>query len=361
MSFITRAPQFFGFTGSQRLLFQPLRGLGRSAQFPRFYSSTSSTLSEKIVCQCKAELPETARIINLFRERNLRQMTEEVRCPYFKSFQFTEANDCKLVDTIEEIATPLLKEFPDVIHVGNSRLVLLESLHKIPEGDLGDLTGDHGKQLAVFLRECVEKQLISKIGSVFDAGGQNTSTVRLISDLMNNKDMPALIIDINSITPALSEAQHNIKYVIEDAHTFFSSERYENHVRGILSEEPSLFIFNNMLNVLKAEDGWNTLVSVWERLRSGDYLTISGLVPEQLGKHGFIKYHEIDGIIEFHHRSKGFYKSALSPDFFEYVKNRLSGASVLIEETFKFSIERKPAHTMDVKGRRLLTLKKVVE
>ncbi len=172
--------------------------------------------------------------------------------------------------------------------------------------------------------------------------------------------MPCLIVDINSITPALSEPQDNIKYVIEDGYNFFSTA-YEEHVRDMIDEKPSLFIFNNMLNVLRAEAGWNTLRAAWERLRNGDYLVISGLVPEQLEKHGLIKYHIVDGIVEFHHRSKGFYKSALSPDFFEYVKNNLTGSSVLFEETFTFSIESKLFNEMDVKGRRLLTLKKIAE
>lgn len=320
-----------------------------------------STLTEKIVCKCGAELPETDRIIKTFRERNLRQLTQQVSCPYFKTFQFRQANDCELVEAIEEIATPLLKEFRDVAHIGNSRQVLLESLNEIPKGDLGDLTGDHGKQLAKFLKDCKEKNLISDIGSVFDVGGQNTSTVQLISKLTNNQNLPCVIVDLNPLTPAISKPQNNVKYVIEDGRIFFTSQAYEEHTRDVVNEKPSLFIFNNMLNVLKAEDGWVLLEAAWERLRIGDYLVISGLVPEQLEKHGFTKYHEVDGIVEFHHTSKGFYKSALSPDFFEFVRVKLTGASVLFGETFKFSIENHTAKIMDVQGRRLLTLRKTIE
>ena len=339
----------------QAVLSLPLKTVPRPMSI---FASAFSTLAEKTICQCGAELPKMEQIIKAFRERNLRQLTKQISCPYFKTFQFIKANDCELVDVIEEIATPLLKEFQDVVCVGNSRLILLESLNEIPQGELGDLTGDHGKQLAKFLNDCLEKKLISNIGSVFDVGGQNTSTVQLISKLTNNQSLACIIVDLNSITPALSKHQPNVKYVIEDGCTFFTSQAYEAHTRDVINEKPSLFIFNNILNVLKAEDGWNILKAAWARLRVGDYLIISGLVPEQLEKHGFIKYHEVDGIIEFHHASKGFYKSALSPDFFGFVSLRLTGASVLFEETFTFSVESRPARIIDVQGRRLLTLKK---
>ena len=234
-------------------------------------------------------------------------------------------------------------------------------MKEIPEGDLGDFTGDHGKQLAKFLKDCLDSKLISGIGSVFDIGGQNVSTVNLISALLNNLELPCMIVDINSITPAISAQQPNVKYVIEDALTFFSSSSFQESAAGIMNKKPAIFIFNNMLNILKAEDGWKTLEAAWERLRNGDYLVISGLVPEQLQKHGFIRYHEVDGIVEFHDKNKGFYKSALSSDFFEYVEVRLKKSSVLVEETFKFSIETRPLQTMDVRGRRILTLKKMTE
>jgi hypothetical protein len=356
MAFIVKGVSATGFRGTQ-ILSLPLRISTRHSplhQLQRF----ASTLTKRTVCQCGAELPKTDRVISVFRERRLGELAREVKCPYFNSFQFTEANDCELVTKIERIAAPLLEEFLDVVYIGSSQRVLLEALHQIPEGDFGDLTGDHGKQLAKFLRDCLDKKLISAVGAVFDIGGQNTSTVNLISDLTKNQNLPCIIVDVNSITPALAKRQPNVKYVIEDGRTFFASQAYEKHTRDVVNKNPSLFIFNNMLNVLKAEDGWDILEAAWERLRIGDYLVISGLVPEQLEKHGFIKYHEVDGIVEFHHSSKGFYKSALASDFFEYVRNRLNGASILLEETFKFSIESQTLKTMDVKGRRLLTLKK---
>lgn len=63
-----------------------------------------------------------------------------------------------------------------------------------------------------------------------------------------------MIVDFNSVTPALSKAQPNIKYVIEDVLSFFSSETYQDHVKGTVNEKPTLFIFNNM-NVLKLKKG----------------------------------------------------------------------------------------------------------
>ncbi len=180
MTLAIRAASTVRFRASLVLPCLSLRTVARTSYLPNFHSSFS-TLTEKIVCQCGATLPETDRIITLFKERNLRKLTQEVQCPYLTSFQFSETDDCEVVDTIEAISTKFLREFKDVISIGDSRIVLLESLHEIPEGDLGDLTGDHGKQLAKFLKDCLDRKLISDIGSVFDVGGQNTSTVLLVS------------------------------------------------------------------------------------------------------------------------------------------------------------------------------------
>ena len=163
----------------------------------------SASFFHQLIFLSSTEQPDTKHIIKLFRERNLRQLPEVVNCSYFKTFQFTEANDCEIIDTIEQIATPLLQEFKDVIQVGESRLVFLESLNKIPQEALGDLTGDYGKQLARFLRDCLDKKLITNVGAVFDIGGQNISTIQLISDLLSDQALPSIIVDINSITPGM--------------------------------------------------------------------------------------------------------------------------------------------------------------
>lgn len=252
----------------------------------------------------------------------------------------------------------MLGEFEDVICIGESRSVFLEALHEVPTGDVGDLTGDHGKQLIKFLHDCIEDNLISNVGSILDIGGQNNLTVQRVSKLLDDPDLPAVVVDLNAVTPALSQARTNIKYAVEDAFTFFSSENYPHYVKNVVNQQPMLCLLNNTLNVLQAEKGWQTLEAAWGKLRPGDYLVISGLVPKQLEKHGFIKYREVDGIIEFHHRQKGFYKSALSSDFFDYVIHRLSDSSVLVEETFKFPVQTLQANVIEIKGRRLLTLKK---
>lgn len=315
------------------------------------------TWDNKTICQCGVVLPEMNRMIDLFNQRKLRDLYKEVACPYFKNFDFKQHVDCELADAIHEVASLGLSNCKDVVHVGH-HFVMLSALKPIPERDIGDLTGDHGKQIAKFLKDCISNNLIGPIGSVFDIGGQNASAVSLISKLFNHEYLPSLIVDINSITPAISDYRNNVKYIIDDVHAFFSSEQYENHVNGIVNEMATLVIFNNALNVLEAEKGWSTLKAAWEKLRPKDYLVISGLAPEQFERAGLSKHREIDGIIEFHSNT-GFYKSALSHTFFEFVEHRLVKSSVLFEETFRFPIEGKSQKLMDVSGRRLLTLKKL--
>lgn len=331
---------------------------GKTFNFQPFVALSSFSSEERITCQCGQVLPETSKLVEIFKSRRLREIRNEVDCPYFKSFQFIQANDCELVSAIEDISVSILKDFQDVERIGSSRLVLLESLNEVPEGDLGDLTGDHGKQLIKFIQDCFNNHLIGDFGSVLDIGGQNTSLVNLISKYANNQDLPCLIVDINAITPAISPEQKNIKYIIEDGRTFFSSDNYDEYISEIIDEKPSLFIMNNLLNLLRANEGWEILESAWNKLRVGDYLIISGLVPEQFERLGFKEGYVEDGIVEFHHKNKGFYKSALSASFFECLTDRLASSEVLFEETFKFTIEARPKHLMEVKGRRLLSLKK---
>jgi len=201
---------------------------------------------------------------------------------------------------------------------------------------------------------------MSSVGSVLDVGGQNASTVKLVSEVLHKCDLPALIIDLNSATPALTHFQPNIKYAVGDAYLFFSSDQYHGAVRDVINDAPTLVLFNNLLNVLKAKDGWRALQAAWSRLRPGDYLFISGLVPEQLEQHGMKKQHELDGIIEFHHRqTQKFYKSALSPGFSDFLETKLKGSAVLIKETFTHTVEAKRSELLDVHGYRLLASRKI--
>jgi predicted SAM-dependent methyltransferase len=125
----------------------------------------------------------------------------------------------------------------------------------------------------------------------------------------------------------------------------------------IQNNKPSLFILNNLLNVLTAQEGWDTLRAVWSKLRPDDYLIISGVVPEQLKKHKFQEQSQLDGIIEFHD-SKGFYRSALSSKFEEYININLLGSSVVVEEEFTFKIKANQDLLIDLQGRRLLAIQK---
>jgi hypothetical protein len=326
--------------------------------FQRPYIRNYGNTNNPTFCECGAKLPEAGRMVALFKARNIGEAVNGVYCPKLRNFDFKRQTDCKLADSLRQIATLTLREFHDVIHVGQDHFVVLQALEKIPPEDLGNLSGDHGKQLIKFLKDCLERGLFRNIGSLFDVGGQNTSTVDLISKVLNDKQLQSLIIDINSLTPAITKENPNIKYAIDDAFSFFLSKNYSDLVMQIYNDLPALFIFNNLLNVLPAEKGWETLEMCWQRLRPGDYLVISGLVPEQLGKHNLQETHELDGIIEFS-SEEGFYKSALSSSFFKFVEQRLKGATVLFEETFEFTIMTRPPTQLDVSGRRLLTLKKV--
>lgn len=321
---------------------------------PRLYSTA---LPDKIICTCSGEIPSAKKIIDLYRTRNLRAITQTVNCKQLTTYDFAQRNNCELSKQLNKISAIMLPSFEDVVYLDQEPFVMLESLKTIPEGDFGDLTGDHGKQVSKFLKHCLQKGLISSVGSLIDVGGQNTSTVDLVSQVLGNMTLPSMIIDLSTATPAVSPSRSNIQYAIGDAYLFFTSEKYQDSVKDVVNEKPTLVLFNNMLNVLKPEDGWNTLQAAWSKLRTGDYLFISGLVPEQLEKHGMKKFHELDGIVEFH-SSSGFYKSALLPDFSDFIEIKLKYASVLIKETFEQTIEAKSLNLIEVQGYRLLALRK---
>jgi len=322
------------------------------------FSRPFSTLFDKIVCQCGAELPKAETIVDLYKQRNLREINQMVNCKQFKSFDFVHRENCELSKELERISALVLPLFDDIVYLDNERYVMLESLKTIPKENLGDLTGDHGKQVSKFIKKCLQKELISNIGSIVDVGGQNTSTVELISETLGNTNLPSLIVDLSTATPAITASRPNTKYAIGDAYLFFSSERYQDSIKNVINDDSTLVLFNNILNVLKPEDGWKTLQAAWSRLRPGDYLFISGLVPEQLEAYGIKKYRELDGIIEFHH-SQGFYKSALLPEFSNFIEIRLKNSSILIKETFEQIIEAKQLNLIEVQGYRLLALMKV--
>jgi hypothetical protein len=322
----------------------------------RLFSSSANT--SKIQCSsCGAELPEKERIDTLFRERQLQFLRQEVKCPQLRSFDFSQRQDCELTTELDKVTSVALSNFPGVVYQGKESCTMLETLKPKPEGELGDLTGDHGKQVTYFLRSCFEEKLITDIGSIVDVGGKDTSTVDQIVHLRKSSGIPSLIIDISSLTPLVSSPQPHIKYAIGDACQFFSSEKYENATRDVINDKPTLVIFNNMLNLLTAKDGWKMLEAAWKKMRSGDYLLVSGLVPEQLEKYGLKRLPEVDGIVEFHNE-KGLYKSALLPQFGGSIEKRLEAAKVAVKSNFQYQIETKnPKHLMKVQGYRLLVRK----
>lgn len=318
---------------------------------------TFATHFDPAVCRCGQAVPADT-VVTLFRERRIGDISTVIDCPHLRMAPFAERPNCKLNITIKQVALPLLGKYPDVTCLdGGQQAALLEALHTPPPGDLGDLTGDHGKQISLFLKECLEMNLIPDIGAIIDIGGQNTATTKAISTMLGDPHLPSVIVDVNMITPALAPEQPNVKYVITDAHNFFSFEDYTSHTVVNTSGKPTVCLFNNILNVLGAEEGWATLKAAWNRLESGDYLVISGLVPQQLETPGSAPYQEVDGIIEFR-RGKRFFKSALAPDFFEHVATNLPKSKVVVEEAFKFPAQDPSGNIRHVQGRRLLTLRK---
>lgn len=344
----------------------PSRAILTSSFSSRFHRLTS-TSEGRLTCECRAELPTTDQIIKGFKERNLLEITRKTHCMNIITFPHVQSHVCTLIERIKEIAPPLLKEFPDVIHLGSSSMVwpgpLKFKSYRFLQEELDYLSGEPEERLGSFLKVSLDRKLIPDIGCVFDIRGRNT---RLFTLPINTQNVPSLIVDGNPVIPALSQSQHNVKYLIEDGYTFFTSEAYEEHTRDLVNEKTSLFVFNNMLNAMKAEDGWAVLTAAWERLRIGDCLVISELVPDQLEKNGFFKHHELDGIVEFYEETglhygpiKKFHASVLSPTFLDFLNVRIKGVSVLFEETFKFCIKNQFSKKPDIQGRHLLALKKI--
>jgi hypothetical protein len=330
-------------------------GLSQPIFTKRLRVSYFSTGSNKKTCSCKATIPDVERIKSLFKDRVLQNLQQEVSCSYFGSSNFRRRPDCSLSYQIQKASESILPTFKDVVYIGNEHFVMLEALRNVPEKDLVDSTGDYGKELSVFLASCLKKNILVEIGAIIDVGGQNPSTVNFISKIIN-KNVTALIVDINSATPGVSPQKSNVKYAIGDAYEFFTSSNYDNAVENVINEKPTLFIFNNMLNVLSAEEGWKTLKAAWEKLRPGDYLVVSGLVPEQLEKR-LNKQNQLDGIVEFH-LNNSFYKSALLPEFSEFLTAKLNDCLILTRENFSKTIENNSKKLLEIKGHRLLALRK---
>lgn len=317
---------------------------------------------ETAFCKC-SQKKLSSDIEELFIRRKLRNITGSLKCKQLRHPEFKPNSSCRITNHLLEISELFIKEFPDVINVNPTKaVVLIEALNEIPHGKFGDITGDHGKELSRFISDCLEARLLQNIGALYDIGGQNNSTSSLICQTIKNETLPCLVIDINLITPAISQYQENIKYVIDDSVNFFNSTIFHEYKNNLDSKKSSIFIFNNMLNVLPPETGWANIETVWKVMQADDYLIISGLSTEQFESSPFLKYHDFDGIVAFHNAfNREFYKSALSNEFVNYLGSRLPNARVLCKETFEFEILDWRKKELPIKGRRFLTLKKGIE
>lgn len=310
-------------------------------------------------CRCGAILPPDERIRTLFKQRSLGNITAETSCRKMKNYNFSVQTGCELLNRLTALFTHY--KYPDVCYYGQTARPMLEALESPPEGEVGDLRGDHGIEVGRFFADALEKGCIPVIGSCIDVGGQNTSTVNRLSAVFRNPELPAIIVEINPLTPALTGERPNIKYAITDAEEFFSSKEYGDCTESMLSSAPNLILFNNVLNLVDPEHAWAMLESAWSVMRPGDYLFISGLKPEQLSDSKDLKPdEEVKGIITFREAKEGkFYKSTLSEAFTDSIEERLEHSSIIVKEDFNLKIKSaRPGKEMDIKSCRFLTLRK---
>lgn len=254
--------------------------------------------------------------------------------------------------------------FSDVVYIGKNTLFYLEALtHK----EEPDLTGDHGKNLKGY----IEKLLIAKpelnlasVGMVVDIGGQNALTIKRMREVLKKENLGGLIIDVNPIVPALSPKQANIRYVIDDACSFISSENYDIYAQSLFNKSLCLFVMNNLLNVLSAKEGWKLLQDLAAKLKPRDYLIITGITPEQLEKAGKIRNpkNQDEGLIEYCNKgSEQFFKTALGESFQDELVKKAPEVEVLDFEDFHFPALYSTSHGpsyMEVSGKRILAIRK---
>ena len=261
------------------------------------------------------------------------------------------------METIRVVAPRILDTFPDVLYVGKT-VVLGEALSVPPKGDLGDQTGDHGKQVEHYLRKCQSTGLIRKVGSLIDIGGQNSETVTRVASVFFG--LRSLIVDMNALSPALTDRAERVDYAIGLAQNFFRSDSYGRVMKEITCNLPSLFLMNNLLNTTEATDAWPLVQLVWEKMRPGDYLLVIGFTPDQLENQGLSATKRVHGIIQFEKFGK-FCKSALSTEFVKQIIFSLQSAEVLDWEVFDYEAEvGRGKIRIGVEGMRVLVLQKTI-
>lgn len=318
--------------------------------FSRAFSSAKS-------CNCTA-IPSQQTVDLFFKQRCLGNLGKEIGgCVKYRGFNFQPTPNCELVKRVNRAAAQYLPKFPDVVHVGQASEVFLEALKEPTKSGIACMTGDRGEHLVPFLEKCLEQKLLLEVGSLIDIGGQNHLTAKLVAKTLKKPDMPALVLDINKIMPALNQSEPHIKYAVDDGSSFFSSPSYSEHVGKIINEKPCLFIFNNFLNVLKADHGWRTLEAAWEKLRPNDYLIISGVAADKVAQH-CQEGKTVNGIVEYYEKNGQFHRSVLSSSFPASVKEKLPQSAILKEEPFKKEIEGLRGKIFDFHGYRMLVLRK---
>lgn len=325
---------------------------------------TTDSLSSRICHSCKLTAPSTQELITLMRERNLvsfHQMTksEDNRgCKFLNTFEFKPQVNCFLANKLTMISIELADGFSDIRFLDKSSMVFLEALKMPPKEKIGDLTGDYGKETVNFLVHCFQNNFLSDVGTIVDVGGRSIAATLLIRKFFKEDQIPSLIIDINILTPFLSKQQTNIFYAIGGAKEFFECKDYDDEMKKIESEKPTLFLLSNFLSVLKADDGWDTLKVCWSKLRSNDILIISNVVAKPLKKQNMVKTIENDGLSEYAAKIGNLSKTAIEPNFIEFLERKL-GAQVICHKPYEYAIETKREAVGSISGIHLLAIKKI--
>lgn len=128
-------------------------------------------------------------------------------------------------------------------------------------------------------------------------------------------------------------------------------------MKEVENEKTTLFLLSNFLSVLKVNDGWETLEACWLRLRSKDILIISNVVAKPLETQNMIKAFEKDGLVEYKTKMGNLYKTALTPDFVNFLEKKLK-AKVVCHTPYEYAIETKRQVIGSVSGLHLLVIKK---
>lgn len=265
-------------------------------------------------------------------------LEEGTRCKKILKASFSSGDDlCSIEEKIERVLLSI--DQPKGVQLYNEVGIFIEALIPPPPSEMGNASGDLGTNVKSYLTELHDRGTIDlgNLGHIVDVGGQNSKTIerirRLAFNLKGVKGVAGTVVDVNLITPFLSNPDENIHYHIGDAKEVMESSRFSVHLERIRKETVgfTIFIANNFLNLFPPKEGWEQISSVWKTVSKGDYLLISGvhsdnfIPPCQEKTKEFRKGHLEHGIIEIKRINRNsvvtFYKSALSLDFEKAVAN----------------------------------------